>query len=74
MLRIFELDSKEFEGTIFTVDVGDEKCGVTRQELIELVAAKHLKAQGRRQAQRKAASVAETSADQVQTLLVSGEG
>jgi len=65
MLRIFELNSKEFDDTVFTVDVGGDKCGITRQELIEMVEAKHAKAQARRGSQRKISAVQEGSPLQV---------
>lgn len=54
MMRIVELDglAKDRESVVFVVTIGDDKIGVSAQDMIDLIRAKH----GRSQPKRRPAS------------------
>src|SRR5687768_11036796 len=67
MLKVIDLDvqGKDGDGLVFTLTIGAEKFGVTDQEVVELIRAKHgagVKA-GKRPAPKKAAAPAEPAVD-----------
>ena len=48
MLRIVELDVTSKDNTVYVVNVGGEKVGISEAELVELVKAKHTRSASRK--------------------------